>query len=257
MDPRYQEMGCENELAIVLSHYESDFVYDIVKSQINSIIYPISSVSIPTNAVGAWEQNFKAIMDQYGAEGATKIQEVRQETYREIIDIICESFKLNFTIADVDLFSAAYTLYNFFICNLRENITNFFAKYIYKERSGIYDSMGLSELKKNKDSSTIYGKRMYKDIKIAVINANITKVVLNICDGMDFDFASFITTSLDDKNLSKYIVSIVSSDSGFFTDYISNIIKTHLAEYITDIKLAIQKIAICHDQIIPVEIPNE
>ena len=34
MDPRYQEMGTENELAIVLSHYDSRFVYDIVNDQI-------------------------------------------------------------------------------------------------------------------------------------------------------------------------------------------------------------------------------
>ena len=34
MDPRYQEMGTENELAIILSHYESNYVYDIVKSHL-------------------------------------------------------------------------------------------------------------------------------------------------------------------------------------------------------------------------------
>ena len=249
MDPRYQEMGTENELAIVLSHYESDYVYDIVKSQIQSTANS-SFIAPPPNVVGAWEQNFKAIMDQYGAEGSTKIQEVRQETYREIIDIICESYGLNFTISDVDMYSAAYALYDFFVCNLPGNIINFFAKYIYKERTAIYDSMGLSEMKKNKDSSTVYGKRMYKDIKIAVINANITKVLDNICVAMEFDFPTIISVMTDDRNLIKYILSIVSDNGDFYGNVMIPIVKTYLADYVTGIRLKIQELAISHDQVI-------
>ena len=249
MDPRYQEMGTENELAIILSHYESNYVYDIVKSQIQSTITG-SFIAPPPNVVGAWEQNFKAIMDQYGAEGSTKIQEVRQETYREIIDIICESYGLNFTISDVDIYSAAYTLYDFFVCNLPNNIINFFAKYIYKERGAIYDNMGLSEMKKNKDSSTVYGKRMYKDIKIAVINANITKVFDNICSAMDFDFPTVIAIMIDDRNLSRYILNIVSDNGDFFGNVMVPIVKSDRADYITGIRLKIQELAISHDQII-------
>lgn len=249
MDPRYQEMGTENELAIVLSHYESDYVYDIVKSQIQSTANS-SFIAPPPNVVGAWEQNFKAIMDQYGAEGSTKIQEVRQETYREIIDIICESYGLNFTISDVDMYSAAYALYDFFVCNLPGNIINFFAKYIYKERTAIYDNMGLSEMKKNKDSSTVYGKRMYKDIKIAVINANITKVLDNICVAMEFDFPTIISVMTDDRNLIKYILSIVSDNGDFYGNVMIPIVKTYLADYVTGIRLKIQELAISHDQVI-------
>ena len=249
MDPRYQEMGTENELAIVLSHYESDYVYDIVKSQIQSTANS-SFIAPPPNVVGAWEQNFKAIMDQYGAEGSTKIQEVRQETYREIIDIICESYGLNFTISDVDMYSAAYALYDFFVCNLPGNIINFFAKYIYKERTAIYDSMCLSEMKKNKDSSTVYGKRMYKDIKIAVINANITKVLDNICGAMEFDFPTIISVMTDDRNLIKYILSIVSDNGDFYGNIMIPIVKTYLADYVTGIRLKIQELAISHDQVI-------
>ena len=159
MDPRYQEMGTENELAIVLSHYESDYVYDIVKSQIQSTANS-SFIALPPNVVGAWEQNFKAIMDQYGAEGSTKIQEVRQETYREIIDIICESYGLNFTISDVDMYSAAYALYDFFVCNFSNHMVDTFSNYIYREKNNLYDAMGLADLKKNKDSGTIYGKKV-------------------------------------------------------------------------------------------------
>lgn len=258
MDPRYQEFGTENELAVVLSHYSSNFVYDIVHTQIESIIggFAVSAINTPPNVVGAWEQNFKAIIEQYGSEGMTQIQEVRTETYREIIDIICQSFNLNFTIADVDIFSAAYTLYDFFVCHLPSNIIRFFSKYIYKERAGIYDTMALYEMKKNKDSSTIYGKRMYKDIKLAVINANILKIITNLF-GMDFDFASIINTVIDDKNTAKYILSIVSDNGNFFHNIIMKAMNANLAEYVTGVRLNIQELAISHDQIVYTANPDQ
>lgn len=251
MDPRYQEMGTENELAIVLSHYDSRFVYDIVNDQIQRNREGGAAViATPPNVVAAWEQNFKAIMDQYGAEGSVKIQEVRQETYKEIIDIICQAFNLNFTVADIDIYSAAYNLYDFFVCNLQQNTTKFFSKYIYKERTSIYEGMGLSELKKNKDSSTVYGKRMYKDIKLAVINANITKIIDNICKGMEFDFPSVIGSIVEDRNMSRYLINIVSDKGNFFQQTMVPLVMNNFAEFVTAIRLMIQELAISHDQII-------
>lgn len=251
MDPHYRDMGTENELAVVLSNYNSNFVYDIVHYQIDRAISgEANTINTPPNVVGAWEQNFKAIMDQYGAEGSVKIQEVRQETYNEIIEIICNAFGLNFTVSDVDIYSAAYTLYDFFVCNYSKNIIAFYSKYIYKERSSIYESMGLSEMKKNKDSSTIYGKRMYKDIKLAVINANITKIIENINSGMEFDFASIVNTIIDDKNYARYVLSLVADNGNIFSNFIVNTVKNNMAEYITGIRFMIQELAISHDQII-------
>ena len=251
MDPRYQDFGTENELAVILSHYNSTFVYDIVNEQISKIKSGnISMISTAPNVVAAWEQNFKAIMDQYGAEGAIKIQEVRQETYREIIDIICSNFNLNFTIADVDIYSAAYTLYDFFVCNLSNYITKFYSNYIYKERSSIYEGMGLSEMKKNKDSSTIYGKRMYKDIKIAVIIANVTKIIENINSAMEFDFSTMISTIIEDKNLVRYLISLISDKGNFFQQTVIPIFNNNIPEYITSVRFAIQEYATAHDMVI-------
>lgn len=257
MDPRYQEMGTENELAVVLSHYDSRFVYDIVHDQIErNKLGGATLIATPPNVVAAWEQNFKAIMDQYGAEGSVKIQEVRQETYREIIDIVCEAFNMNFTIADIDIYSAAYNIYDFFVCKMHEYIISFFAKYIYKERTSIYEGMGLSEMKKNKDSSTLYGKRMYKDIKIAIINANIVKIMENICNGMEFDFPTIVSTIIPDRNLCRYIINTVSDKGNIFQQTMVPMVRNNFAEYVTGIRLKIQELAISHDQII-YNVPTE
>lgn len=248
MDNHYYEMGTENELATILSHYDSNFVYDTINFQVNHVRNTAYNLTPIPNIVDAWEQNFKAIIDQYGAEGMTQIQEVRQETYHEIINIICNAYGLSFTIEDVDPYTAAYTLYDIFVCNMSALTINFFAKYIYKERNALYDSMGLSEYKKNKDSSTIYGKKVYKDIKLAVINANIIKVIDNICAAMEFDYPTFIMSSIENRETVDFILRITSDQGNFFTQNIIPMIKMNYAEYITGIRFQIQDLAIAHEQ---------
>lgn len=239
----------ENELAVVLSHYSSEFVFSIVDEAMKSRFNGVPIVAVP-NVVGAWEQNFKAIRSQYGVESNEEVLRVRNETYREIIDTICKEFSLNFTVDDtVDLYSAAYHLYDLFVCNFSDNMTSFFANFIYKERGSLYDSLGLANMKKNKDSSTIYGKKIYKDIKLAVINANIDMVVSNV-SSMDIPFHSIIGTIYgNNSDMKRYILSIVSADNEFFgRAYIPVLNSDIKPEVITAIRFKLQEIAIAHDQ---------
>lgn len=241
----------ENEVAVVLSHYNSDFVFSIVDNAMKRRFLEVPIIAVP-NVVGAWEQNFKAIRAQYGAENNEEIMRVRNETYKEIIDDICGEFKLSFTIDDtVDLYSAAYHLYDLFVCKFIENMTTFFANYIYKERSSIYDSLGLADKKKNKDSSTIYGKKIYKDIKLAVINANIDMVVSEICS-MDIPFSSIISLIYgSNSELKRYIISIVSADSDFMDNVYVPVMNSFIRpDIITSIRFKLQEIAMAHDQAI-------
>lgn len=241
----------ENEVAVVLSHYNSDFVFSIVDNAMKRRFLEVPIIAVP-NVVGAWEQNFKAIRAQYGAENNEEIMRVRNETYKEIIDDICGEFKLSFTIDDtVDLYSAAYHLYDLFVCKFIENMTTFFANYIYKERSSIYDSLGLADKKKNKDSSTIYGKKIYKDIKLAVINANIDMVVSEICS-IDIPFASIISLIYgSNSELKRYIISIVSADSDFMDNVYVPVMNSFIRpDIITSIRFKLQEIAMAHDQAI-------
>lgn len=242
-------IATENELAEVLSHYNSEFIFTVVDNAMKSRFLELPIAAMP-NVVGAWEQNFKAIISQYGEGSTLEVFRVRNETYREIIDTICKEFGLNFTIDDsVDLYSAAFHLYNLFVCGFAENLTTFFANFIYKERAAIYDSMNLSDLKKNKDSSTAYGKKIYKDIRLAIINANIDRVVSEICS-MDFPFYSVIMTICGaNSELSKYFVSIVSANNDFFTKAYVTVLNSDIRpDVITSIRFKLQKLAVAHDQ---------
>lgn len=237
----------ENELAIVLSHYSSEYVFSVIKNALEKRFSSVPIIGIP-NVVGAWEQNFKAITINYG--NSIEIQKVRNETYQEIIDIICKEFNLNFTVADIDVFSAAYQLYDLFVCKFIDTlIVDFFAKYIYKERSGIYETMGLSEMKKNKNSSTLYYKRIYKDSKIGIINAYIDSVITNIC-GMDISLYQMISMAIPSKELAQFYIDIISPNGDFFKESIVPILNSEIrAVIITNIRLKLHAIAEAHDQI--------
>ena len=242
----------ENELAEVLSHYSSDFVYSIVDNALrNRFNTVINAVSIP-NVVSAWEQNFKYIETIYGSDSKEKVHYVRNETYREIIDTICKEFDLTFTIDDtVDLFSAAYHLYDFFISNFATNIVQFFSNFIYKERSNIYDALNLAELKKNKDGSTAHSKKTYKDIKIAIIYANIDTVINYVCS-MDIPFHSIIGLICgNNSELRNYYLSIISANQDFFKRAFASIFSSeYRVDAITAIRFQIHAILKSLDQVL-------
>ena len=243
-------VATENELAEVLSHYSSEFVLGILEKAMKSRYESVPLATMP-NVVSAWEQNFKAIIAQYGESSTAEVYRVRNETYREIIDQICREFGLNFTIDDsVDLYSAAFHLYNLFVCGFIDNMTTFFANYIYKERSTIYDSLNLQDLRKNKDSSTIYGKRVFKDIKFAIVSANIDMVISQI-SAMDFKFHYIISTIFGmNSDITKYYLSIVYADESFFNKAYLSVLNSDIRpEIITNIRFKLQEIAVANDQI--------
>ena len=239
----------ENELVEVLSHYNSDFVFSIIDQCLKYRFMNVPVTQYP-NVVAGWEQNFKAIIAQYGDSSREEVMRVRNETYREIIDTICKEFNMSFTIDDmVDLYSAAYHMYELMVSNFTDNMVTFFANFIYKERSYIYDSLNLAEMKKNKDSSTIYGKKIYKDIKLAVINANIDAVVTGVCS-MDIPYHLIISTIFgNNSDKKKFIMTITAGGADFFQSAYVRVLNSDIrADIITAIRFKLQEIAMIHDQ---------
>lgn len=239
----------EHELAEVLSHYNSDFVFNIINDAIHNRYKEVSIIPKP-NVVAAWNQNFEAMVAQYGQ--SHEINRVRSETFEEIINIICKEFGLDYIIDGEynDLYNYAFTLYDFFVSNFNEYLTIFFAKFIYRERNTLYDSLNLSDLKKNKDTSTIYGKRIYKDSKLAIINANIEAVLNNIIS-MDIKFHTIIETIFNNDSRCDNILSFVSDNNNdfFTTKYASMFTSDIRADIITNIRLKLQEIAMEFNQL--------
>lgn len=242
------EVVRENELAEMLSHYNSEYVFSVVANALHQR-YTNNFITIP-NVVNAWEQNFKAILDRYGSSANQEVTKVRNITYQEIINIICKEFQLNFTVAEVDLFSAASKLYQLFVCDFNNMVINFFVMYIYKEKNSIYDTMNFSEIKRNKNDSSAYSRKMFKDSKMALINCYMDKVITNLC-GMDFDLYQILNIAITSKELCQFFINLVSPSGDFFKDYIVTLINSEVRPVlISNIRFQFYNIALAHDQVV-------
>lgn len=234
----------ENEITVMMSHFSTDYIFDIIKDNIESQYTCYKLGTIP-NIVSSFEQYFKYCLTMYTSdEDVKKIHETRNETYSEIIRIICQYFNFYFNANQEDLFTAAFNLYDFFISNFTNNVVTFFSKYIIKEKNALYDLMNLSESKRSKDTSTIYNKKLYKNTKLAIINANLESVLDNIMT-FDISFETILTILFQDKNLIKYMSTLIQPCTDFFKTVYLPLLQSHLKPIIiTNIRLEIQKLSV-------------
>lgn len=223
----------ENELTEVLAHFNTEFVMSIIDNAIQGRFNPTAYMQNP-NVVDAWDTNFKQIISYYGSqEMQERVQALRSDTYAEIIKRICTYHSMNFTVDSVDLYSAAHYLYQFFVSNFLYYMDTFFAQFIVTEADSLYDAMDLGSLKKNKDTSTIYAKKVFRNPKLAIISANIDQVV-NYISGMDITFPQILYKCGLTKQEADYIMTLVSDQDNFFRNHY---VRTIMNDYVKPIRL--------------------
>ena len=180
-----------------------------------------------------------------------QILEVRNETYSEIIDIICNYYNIQYRPAeDTDIYSAAFWIYNFFVSDFTNTLINFYVNYIIKEKDGIYEYLKLDNCKKDKDSATIYSKKVCPDEKISIIHANIESV-LNAISGFDIGFENLVRYSLgNQEQLISFLLSSIVDITDVFRYHFASMLQSHYkADVITCVKLALQQ-RICGDTVV-------
>lgn len=247
-NPYLYNIATEAELADSLSYYDTEFIITVVDTGLNNRFSSGSIVTPIPNLASAVENNFNLMKSYYQyPELVQKIDEVRVVTYKEIIDRICGYFHLNFTIEDnIDWYSAAYFLYDFFVANFNQYFIRFMSLFIYRERASIYEAMDLSSTRKNKDSSTIYGKRLYKDIKLVTINANIDAVVRYVCS-MDIRLEDIIRVVFPGPR-ADYLCRLVSPNTDWYKDYYATMMNAGIKSVLlTEIRFALQALSGEHD----------
>lgn len=228
----------EANLSNVLSHFNTELIFDMVEDNINNRFNNYQSV-IP-NIISAYEANFKQLLLEYPM-GQQEINEVREETYMEIIDMLCNRYNLTYNYeGQHDVYSSAFTLYQFLVSAFRNNIVAFFANFIYKEKNNLYESLQLAQFRKNKDSNSIYNKKIYKNPKLAVIVSKIDYVIDSICR-FDIDFLTMLKYMTPDKNIIDFINTIVAPNIDFFKQFVVPTIQgVNRSMIVMDIRIAIQ-----------------
>jgi len=184
-------VNAEADLASILSIFDPTYIFDIIDVVLSNDYYTSNDTTNITNAIYVVEQKYinkcAECSDDYDILESLKLN--RYNLYIEVIEYICNKFDIAVNLDMIDynnVYYIAYYIYNLLV-NYYSNISNFLVAYILKNKNQIYDMYNLAEFKKNKDSSTIYNKKMYKNTKVAIIISNLEYVIQNVVSNVSFD----------------------------------------------------------------------
>ncbi len=233
---RIYNIHAENEVAEILSHFNSELIRSVIASKIESR-FNYSSVIDPVNDIGALEKNFNQIIDSYPEE-QQQIWEKRCSTFQEIIDYITQIYNLDINPAYESRsgnYMEALLLYDFFISRYMNNAIEFFSNEIIKNTNSIYKYLNIDERRE----ATIYAKKVYTaNPKLAVLANNID-MAIGVIAGFDYELNDIFKAlyTIDDYN----ILSMYVSDRGDFfkQHYVGMLNSQNRAVIITEIKMAI------------------
>lgn len=231
------QVNAERDIVVILSRFNTEYIYDCIESALQSKHNAQFIIPNP-NLVRSLEDNF-IIMQQNYPDDKMNILKCREETYNEIIEYLCSKFNLNFNNNDqVDLYSAAYYLYEFLVSNYLQNLTSFFSKFIINERNNLYKSLNLDRFKKS--SNINYGKKMIKDPVTSTILIQISYIIDQLMS-FDFNFESIVRMVYSDNNISNFILSLFNDNGYFYNFYKTDITNVYIRpNIITNIRLIIQ-----------------
>ena len=238
-------MISENNVASLLLHLNGNYIFDAVQKSINDRVpyYPV----VNPNIVQSIKQSYLALIAQYDIENDAI--NAANESYMRIIQMICSDFMLIFNPyndENIDLYSAAYYIYDFTVSNYYNHMVEFFVNFIGRERNGLYNLMNLNDMKRSKDTNTIYCKKMFSDQKIAIISANLEETLNNICC-FDITLEQVIDTVYkDNMNIANFLKRIIiSADNNFFKNQYASYLSKESDKrpsIITSIRLELQRI---------------
>lgn len=228
-------MVAEGEVANILSHFDSDYVMSVVRDHLVNRFTYSSAVMTKPNIVVSYNMTFRNLEATYPLD-VQNIREVEQASYREIIDTICNFYGLRFIepVDNTNLFTLALYIYEFLVSKFDAFVSQFYANFIIQNKNAIWEALDLARYKKDKDSTTLYGKKAYDDIKMAIICAKMNEVLYYL-RGFDIDLPTFLRSCYQLEYadlLSSHIIG-----ESFYAQFVATTID--IPSVVTDIKLKI------------------
>ena len=178
------------------------------------------------NMVDVLERNFLAILNNC-PEYADQTNQVRLDTYEEIIMTICKFYNLNFvgdfnSLSPEEIYSIGRTMYDIFIARFTDYMFNFFVSYIVNNADSIVSYLKVGEEYVKPKETGLYDPKMYIDPKFILIHANMNQVIYNMA-GYDISLSMILGYFLNPVMAQK--MSELLEDKG-------DIYKYHYASYI-------------------------
>ena len=231
-------VNTDNMLSAILGNFDTNYIVDIVRDSINMRFRPFNT-GMP--GVIAFEQNFNQIinnLEDYSQKQRT--MEVRERTYQEIINVICQYYNLTYNPDDnINTYSVAYYLYDLLVSNFSATIINFFTNYIVRNQDALFEQLAAT-----KESLNNYSKKIYSNSHLSFIHSNLSKVMDNIGD-LDITMSDLIRYGSDDQTSQSLLGSTIIENNNIFRDHFVSFLKNYSSrsELITCVKLALQQYA--------------
>jgi len=239
--PRY-EISNEFNVTEMLERFDSNYIFDILNDKLENIDY--TAILPDSNIVSSFEENFKLMNDNYPGD-SDNIKIIRMQVYLDIINILCDKFNLHFNDIDdnVDLYTVAFYLYDFLVCNRNNLMVSFFTSFIINNKESLSRFLNLEDYRKSRDSSSVYGKRMYNDAQYGIISANMAQVLNHIAT-LDISLLNIFQSIYSHMELVEFLDSVISDKGNFFKDYYCSVLEQPeiLPIIITNIRLSLQRL---------------
>lgn len=232
-------INTDNALAAILARFNEDYIIDVIERSIDSK-FRLYDQSAP-NIVYAYEEQFKSLTNGFSsASSMESISVVRANTYRTIITILCNRYGLNFVNSeDIDLYSAAFYLYDFLVSNFTQYIITFYSNYLAVNRDAICSAFGLTM----SSGVTQYSKKIFKNNQLSMIHGNIGTILYGM-KSFEISLSEILDMVYSDKNIAMFILSLVSEQVNFFlNNYEEYVLNPDIGpEFQTQIRLRLQNI---------------
>lgn len=234
----------EGQVAILLSNFDTNFIIDSTEDMIVKA-REYYSTEPTVNYVSSLEIAFKDMLNQYPSD-KNNIIEVRNKTYDEIIETICNKSGLRviYDTSSVDLFTLSKYLFDLTVSNYHINVFDFLYNFIVTQKDFIYSNLNLDSMKKSKDTSTVYNRQLYSDNKLAIINANL-EYCLKFITSMDFSIEQILNYMYYNKEyyVAKYLNNYIDPSINLYDILINPMISNPYTygPLVTSVKLEIQK----------------
>ena len=229
-------------IASILSNFDSDYITHVVSDSLNMRFRPYQD-EMP-NFVDILERSFNGICDN-AVEYRDEVNNVRLETYKEIINIITKYYNLTFTgdfdnMNPLEIYGITKTIYDIFVSRYTEHMFYFFIKYIMDNCESIYDNIIKDPNTKKPKEIVGYTADNYIDSRYLVIHANINTIIYNMAS---FDIPLYqLLLTMTDQNTAMVLNNVLIDNNDIYKYYYANFIldpKT-TADMITNIKLRLQ-----------------
>jgi hypothetical protein len=236
----------DTDMAIgtILSNFSSDYITHVMEDslQLEKKFRPFGE-PMP-NFVDVLNRNFLAVYAE-APDYSDKVQEVRIETFKEIILMICRYYNLSFCapfeeIPPEELYGIARKMYDIFVSNYTDNMINFFTGYIIRNADQIIKYLQSDPTAIKPKEVGLYDHKNYIDPKFILIHANINKVIYNMAS-YDIDLTTLLSYFYDQIAFIR-MNSLLRDNGDIYKNHYAICLRDqrYVAGILTNVKLRLQ-----------------